>query len=292
MKRHVWSAFLSGALLLLAYSGSSDGAPSYLMGVGWTGEIYRVDKTSGLPTLIRSTGLGGAFGIEYVDGVLYVATVGATPWDHSLYSVSLLSGEPTLIGDLHLLPAEGDLAYDPTTDTLWGGTNGFNTTNFGFFTINRVTGQATVTAPIPPNFADYSGMTFDQSGTFYAVNTGVSTLDVSELMIIDKATGAVLSTKPLNVELGAVAGMDYDPTDGTFYVADSGSGGTNKLYTLDVLRGNLSQIGATAGLTGLTVVHDTIVVPVPSAFLLVASGLLSMGLRRRTLSDSGSRPKA
>ena len=51
-----------------------------------------------------------------------------------------------------------------------------------------------------------------------------------------------VGTTPLSVELGALAGMDFDPATDTFYVADGGSGGTDSLYTLDPATGVLDPL--------------------------------------------------
>jgi DNA-binding beta-propeller fold protein YncE len=102
------------------------------------------------------------------------------------------------------------------------------------------------------------------------------------LLQVDKSTGSVLGSTPLSLDLGAVAGMAFDPATGTFFVADGGSGGTDSLYTLEPATGVLTLRGATVpgGLAGLAVNP----VPEPTGLTLAGAGALGLvgyGWRRK-----------
>lgn len=163
----------------------------------------------------------------------------------------------------------------------------------GFFSIDLDTGLAQVTTPIPIATGpyDYSSIAMDASGTLYAVNTGGVDpgLDPDELRIIDRSTGAILQSIPLDVNIsrrGGIGGMDMDPETGVFYLMDNSLDPElqQMLYTLDVSTGNLTAIGepipgsfAHGGFTGLAAV-----VPIPPAMWLFGSGLLGLvGIARR-----------
>ena len=67
-------------------------------------------------------------------------------------------------------------------------------------------------------------------------------------------TGALLTSLVMNVNLGGVAGMAFDPVTGVAYVADGGFGGTNMLYSLNTLTGTatlIGPLGINSGLAGL-----------------------------------------
>jgi hypothetical protein len=75
----------------------------------------------------------------------------------------------------------------------------------------------------------------------------------------------------MNVNLGSAVGMTCHPVTGVAYVGDNisiVSGGTNSLYTLDPMTGQLTLIGPTGdpnGIGGLAFVS----VPEPSSLALV-----------------------
>jgi DNA-binding beta-propeller fold protein YncE len=76
----------------------------------------------------------------------------------------------------------------------------------------------------------------------------------------------------LSAPLGNLAGMDFDPTTGTLYIADGGTGGGN-LYTLDPANGNVTLVGSlglTNGLAGLAFT------PEPGAFSLLMVGIAAL----------------
>jgi len=84
------------------------------------------------------------------------------------------------------------------------------------------------------------------------------------------------------VNLGAAAGLAFDPLTGTAYLADGAEGATASLYTLDIGTGFATLIGSTAapvGIAGLTFIG----VPEPSSIFMAGLGVFAMRcfLRRK-----------
>ena len=151
---------------------------------------------------------------------------------------------------------EGDIAFDPTTGTLYG-VDGFTG---DLFTIDTKTGTGNIFAKIPhqcdPYNMDLSAMAFDSAGNLFVVDT----MNACLLKVKVSANNAtVLSTVKLNsANMGGVAGLAFDPVTGTAYFV-SGDGGPNKLFTLDTSTGAIKVVGAlntttfaADGLYGLT----------------------------------------
>ena len=61
----------------------------------------------------------------------------------------------------------------------------------------------------------------------------------------------MMSSVGLSTALGEAAGMAFSPTTGTAFVADGNSGGTNKLYSLNLTTGLLTAVGDLGDSTGL-----------------------------------------
>lgn len=265
-----------------------------LIGNSFDGILYEVNTLTGAVTNPQNTGITSVSGIEYDSstGTLYGITGSLSNGvGNALYSFGL-DGTPTLIGATGLTSIfEGDLALDPTSGLLYG-IQDAPAPNFprNLFTINKTTGAATVFGTITAN-VDLSALTFDAAGNLYVLDTINETV-----LTVDKTNGTVLLTTNLNQALGQVAGFEFDPTSGLFYVAD-GFFGTSNLYTLDVPTGALSLVGPTGlaplspdGLAGLTILPSGVqllqVVPEPNvvvfagAFALLIGGL---GVQRRRL---------
>jgi PEP-CTERM motif len=245
------------------------------------GILEDVNQATAAVSNSRST-IPGLVGIEFgAGGTLYGLSSEAASSPNSLYSIDPSDGSATLIGSTGLSNIlEGDLAFDPTTNTLWGAYD-LATPNMNFFTLNTTTGAATFAFGLTASFADYSAMAFDGAGNLFVLNTQSSTQD--SLLKVDKTSGAVLD-EILLTDSGNAAnltngGMDFDPVTGNMYVTD---GGTKVLYTLDTTDGKLSFISiSTIGdqLTGLTVAPQG--VPEPGMLLLLGAGLAGLGFSRR-----------
>jgi hypothetical protein len=269
--------FVFGAVVLVA--------PGFDAAAGWIGNnaslpnIYDVNITTGATSNPRSTGLTSVLcGIAYdpTSGNVYGLTAlnGATP--NSLVKINPVTGAATVVGSTGLTRLfEGDLAFDPVNGALYGlyQNPDPDSTVVNLLQINPVTGHATVVGPLnmPTEERDFSAMAFDTAGTLYAVETTAISAN-SVLYTVNPITAALLSSVTMNVNLGTTAALAFDPATGTAYLADGGSDGTKKLYTLNLATGVATMIGALGdpeGLAGLAFIP----VPEPGILALLLTGL-------------------
>jgi len=269
-------------------------APPTFASAGWIGNnanpsnIYDINISTGAATNARSTGLTSTLsGITYdpTSGNVYGLTAldGATP--NSLVRINPVTGTATLVGSTGLQRLfEGDLAFSPITGVLYGIDQNPDSNNFqlNLFQINPTTGHGTVIGPVNSTTEefDFSALAFDSAGTLYTIEDAAVSAN-SVLYTLNPATGARLTSVPLNVNFGTTAALAFDPVTGTAYIADGGSGSTNKLYTLNTTTGVATMIGPLGdaqGLAGLTFVPQ---VPEPSSFALITVAVSGLALLRR-----------
>ena len=203
--------------------------------------LYDVNESTGETSNPRPLGLDNTIGIAISpSGTAY--TVSAS--DESLYSIDVATGAATLIGKYRTAITEGDLDFDPISGVLYG-----ITTDDLLFTIDVANGAGTVIGGSLAN-GNYPAMVFDDAGNLYVYETGGNVL-----VTLDPTNANVLNSVPTD-PLGTLAGMEFDPTTGQLLIADSGTSGTDTLYTLDPVTGVLTVVGPTtgapAGLAGLT----------------------------------------
>jgi DNA-binding beta-propeller fold protein YncE len=280
--RRSWLPALCAALLVAP---AFPAVAAELVGVSFAdGLVYDVDAQTGAATDPRALttadplNLTSLAGIE-IDGdgtVFTVTTQSFAPYPSTLFSVPLEDPFPavTSLGAVGAQVGEGDLALDPQSGDLFA--VGL-TDLIAPFTLLRIDRSDPAAAQVVGQIGlnDVSALAFDPSGALYALDTGADAL-----LELDPSNASTLSTTPLSIALGTLAGMDIDPATGTVYVADGGTGGTNTLYTLDPATGVLDAIGPlgiASGLSGLAV-------PEPDAALLglaACAALAGVATRRR-----------
>lgn len=168
------------------------------------------------------------------------------------------------------------LAYDPTTDTLYG----TDTVTDQLVAIDPNTGVASAVGAL--GFAFVSGLAFDPgTSTIYGTDTVTD-----QLIWIDSATGAGTAIGALG--FGTVAGLAYDPNSGTLYGTDTT---TDQLIVIDPLTGAGTAVGAlgfdyveglafdptTGTLYGSDPVADQLLIINPATGAATAAGSLSFG---------------
>ena len=237
--------------LLLAFAWTAmEASGAGLIGADFKGNLYNVNEGTGAVSNLKSTGLGNIYGIAYSpSGTLYAL---GTPCNTgnclaSLYTLSPTVGVATLVGGLTFKDVlEGDLAFDPTTGSLYGLYNVAGQNEY-LFSINPSTGfGANIGVIGNPETNDPSAMAFDSAGNLWVVDT-----ETSALLKVNKSTGTVISSVNLTIAgLGVTAGMAIDPVTGIAYLA-TGSGGagasTNSLYTINLSTGALTLVGPLTG---------------------------------------------
>ena len=306
-------------LLSLALAGTFSGALAQsLHGVmfrtggqtsGLNPRLYDVDRATGAATNPRNVNVNNLVGISYgPGGTLYGLTdnfgrinnVAGQGGRGLLVSIDPATGQATGIGRVDptatdILVFEGDLAYRASTDTLYGLSTRVNGAQI--FTIDTATGAGTVVATVaapagtgPAANFDLSAMAFAPNGDLYGLDTRFpnTPADPARLHRIDLATGSIVETFQTSTILGTVAGMAFDPSDGSLLISDGDTGGTNNLYRFDFGSSSLTTIGATGaaggiyqGLAGLTFSPR----PVPEPATLGALGLGALALLRRRKRD-------
>lgn len=222
-------------------------------------KLYKVDKSSGAPTLMGTSSSHGAFGqgIEIDDANLgYLFPNGAGDGS-AFYEMDLSNAAITTIaltsgwtpgGD----PSIGACSFGPD-QAMW-----FITTNFGApGTLATITSAGVITVigdttgvvntdalawdggvkPAEWNFIPPPPAT----DTLFAARGGVAT--TSDLYTVDPATAVMTSIGPIGF---AVTGLAEDPTDGTLYGITSNNSAVSplSLITIDKVTGAGSLVGA------------------------------------------------
>lgn len=257
--------------------------------------LYDINQFTGAASNPRVLGTDAISGIALSpDGTLYgwtdeFATVNGTPVDGALVTIDPATGATSLVGNVSPFPSgalasEGDIDFNPTSGELFGVTsnNGVSL----LFTIDPSTAANTEIGILQRPGTDISGLSFSPDGTLWALDTGTDfnpATRESTLLRLDPVTAAIIEVVPLDIALGTVAGMDFDPDTGVLVVADGDFLGNNQLYTVDIGTGAvapLGPLGLDGAPTGFGGLSDIEFIPAPgSAAVLAASALV--GLRRR-----------
>jgi len=254
--------------------GSTSGVPG--TGPQPTNRLVDIDLFNGTVSNSRDLGLTVMSGIAThpATGALFGLTTGPSNVSNSLFTINPFSGAVTAIGSTGLpFIIEGDIAFHPASGLLYGiqdvGTSG---TQNNLFTINPVTGIGTVVGNTGSS-GDLSSLCFSPNGTLYTIDS--SGMQNSKLLTLDSITGQVVSSITMNVNLGSAVGMTFDPISGVAYLADNApspaSGGTNSVYTIDVLTGVATLVGPTGDIHGISGIAF-VTLPEPSSVMLAGIG--------------------
>ena len=147
------------------------------------GQLYQLNTTTGAITLVGTTPVVGARGLAYdsANMVMY----GCAMNSGSLYTVDTSTNTWTLVAAISPSLAAINLAYDCNSDTLY--LLGFNPPTYSMYTLNRLTGVATLLGPTTIITATHRGLVWDQS-TDQLYGTTVNTPD--QMYSVNAGTGA------------------------------------------------------------------------------------------------------
>lgn len=238
-----------------------------LVGADFFGMLYDLTE-DGVVSNPRNTGIDTLSGIALgPNGILY----GLDAATDFLWQIHIASGASSPIGFIQLDVTEGDLGFDPITGQLLA------VQTFGadrLISIDPATGVGTPIGTIILD-GDISAMAFDDIGNLFVLDTRNDFV-----YRIDATTAVIQQTYSIGgTDLGASAGMVYDPDSGFFYIADGGPGGTDRFYVFsaaDEFLFPLADLPLADGLSGLAYV------PEPAAgLLLVFAGCICARRRRR-----------
>jgi hypothetical protein len=192
-----------------------------------TDTLCTIDTSTGVLTPIGPLGVNYDFGdlaFDPTTNTMYMTDgwgqgIGQTS---SLYKVNLTTGAATLVGPMNALSIFG-LTYDPTTNKLYGAVSTISP--FGFYEINKLTGQATMIGD-PGHGID--GLTFvGSTGDIAGLYAGPGSIHS-----INRASGA---STLLTAGGGFVnnCGIAWTPSTNTIYAIDW----SGVLYAFDVGNG-------------------------------------------------------
>ena len=244
---------------LLGNNGGGPATPS---------NIFDINTGSGAMSGPLSTGVRGLVGIAAnpTSGEVYgLTSFGGAP-ANTLVKINVTTGASTVVGNTGLTIQEGDLAFNPMDGQLYAAWDQSGGTR-DLFKINPSTGAATTVGSLGSS-GDFSALAFNSAGTLFVVDTDGNGTS-SFLKTVSPATAATLTTTVMNVKLGSVAGLAFDPDTGIAYVADGNVGGTHILYTLNTVNGQATVVGPVGdSVAGLTFVCPPACVVAPRNLVL------------------------
>lgn len=250
---------------------------STLFGTEFAGltPLHTLDQTNGSATAVApATNL-----LDIGDLTSDTRPGSFTLWGVDLTNNELLTIDPNTGSETNSVAISGtqaaitSLAFDSVSGRLFGNTTvAFGASFDELFEINPLTGAATSIGRIL--FDNVFALAFDQSGNLFGVADATD-----ELISISTATGNGSSIATLVV--GSAFDIASRPEDDTMFLADSGTVGTNTLYTVDTASGALTTVGSFSAAVGLNIAGLAFSpVPEPGTVILVGVSLLPLGLLR------------
>lgn len=173
------------------------------------------------------------------DGTYYGCTfIGSG--SSNLVMVDKSTGIPTTIGPItgfSLYPTS--LAYNSTDSTWYFGSTDAVTSNL--YTLNVSTGVATLVGPIT-GLEGLIGLAIDCEGNAYGVD-----IVSDQLYSVNLSTGAGKAIGPMGFDANYAQDCDFDPTDGTLYLASYDNSAGASLRTCDTSTGGTIIIATWPG---------------------------------------------
>ncbi len=190
--------------LLAGHSLTRDGSGRLIAGyvdlfsISWT-DLHEIDPQTAQASFLVRIPLGGILGLAFAPGdVLYAINErfpGSSLSPVDLYTIDLVSGSPTLIGDTGT-DSVATLAYGE--GSLWTHHGGL-----GLMRIDPITGLAVDVNPDFRGPSDFmESLCFSDHGVMYQVDAG--------LWVQDTLTGVPTFVGPLNYP-GVLGGVEYLP---------------------------------------------------------------------------------
>jgi hypothetical protein len=226
-------------LVVLLVSSEATARPGKLYAVTWgsSASLYTVDPATAVPTFVARLNVPfeetQPMGLEATpDGRLFAYS------SFRFMEINPTTGVHSTIGSSDARPGtlEGGLAYDPTSNLFYAAGASFD----AIITIHPTTGVRTEIGEAGEFGRNLSGLAFSPSGVLYGVALRDSLPDL--LVTINKSTGVATPVGPtgLNDSQG-LAGLAFDPTDGTLYMAVTDP--SPSLYRVDTLTGAATFVG-------------------------------------------------
>jgi|GEM_PF-1849138 len=270
----------AAALLTLAgTSGSLTAATLFGTEFGPPTELLDINQTNGLATPIGPSGQDQIGDLTSDTRPGSFRLWGNRIATNELYSFNPNTGVATLATPMTTASQAPivSLAFDVVSGKLYGNTSvGFGATFEELYEIDPATGNTTFIGRIL--FDNVFALAFDQAGQLFGISDSSN-----ELISISTATG---NGSLVGGTVGSAFDIASHPTDGTMFLATSGTVGTNSLYTVDTGSGATNLVGnfgTTRNVAGLAFGPSERVPDGGTSALLMALGLGSLGLVRRWL---------
>ena len=271
IKRFALMAICAGALINQVRAADPVIYSSVYNGPGGAATFYSVNPNTGAATAIGAIGFNQVGAISFdTSGILYGVGNRISDGAQVLLKINPATGAGTQVGATTQSASFQDIAFRNSDGALYGYSGG------DIYTFNITTGAATLLGNAGDGFPSGNGLAFSPFDTLYKA-------DNNNLSTIDQSTGAATVVEPLNYPTfgDRVNAMKFDNSTGVLWASVKDGGTTNYLATVDLVNGNVTEIGMTqTGTDGLVVALALI--PEPGTLTLVGMSLAGLlTLRRR-----------
>jgi hypothetical protein len=254
---------------------------------------------SGLPSINHSV-----IGMDFrpSNGQLYALVRSGFPGDlEQLYTLDPATGAATLVGSLgiNIVPSNIGMSFDPVADQIRitaydGGPGQLRVDPNTGASLGPDTPMAYAAGDVNTGFAiNMHGLGYSTpvlgATTAYGLVRGNTAANNFLIRIGDiggvpngAGSGQVHTIGSIGVTSASTWNFDISPTSGVAYAVDAG-GTTNTLYSVDLITGAATSLGAIAATATLGFAAPPAPVPEPGSLLLLASSGLALILRRRQL---------
>lgn len=263
---------LAGAALALGLAHGADASTLY--GATYTGntsDLYTFDQATGAATFIGATGqnIGDMTNIGQ-------SLVGIDLTNNALWTLNAATGAAS--GEVDISGTRGtitSIAWDPVTKVLYGNTTDSFSGSDVLYTIDAVTGVATLVGDL--GATNMFALGFSQTGALFgAAGSG--------FFGINTATGAASLVGPTGFTTFDLASR---PEDNVLF----GSPGDDSLLTFNTATGAGSAVGpfgASLNIAGLAFLGGGVPEPATWAMMITGLGLAGASLRARRRAFAGA----